>query len=237
MWRVLIGLNSSIALSFLPVGHTKFSPDWCFGLFKQKFRLADVGCLNDIAEVARASATVNSVQLIGTQEGEVLVPTYEWTGFFIPLFKKLPGIKKFHHFFVDELQPGIIKVKEWSDSPTVSVKLLRDENSLPAVDTLPDIVQPRGLSPERQWYLYHKIREFCPLSAQDATCPLPSVPNPSSRYSTPLGSPEHSTQSQSPVHTTSPTINHPPTRQRLCGKCGQPGHNRRTCPKPSAFLL
>ena len=35
--RVLVGLHKEIILSFLPVGHTKFSPDWCFGLLKQKF--------------------------------------------------------------------------------------------------------------------------------------------------------------------------------------------------------
>lgn len=34
-WRVLKGLNDSITLSFLPVGHTKFGCDWAFGLFKK----------------------------------------------------------------------------------------------------------------------------------------------------------------------------------------------------------
>ena len=37
-WYVLSGLNISITLSFLIVGHTKFSPDWCFGLLKQAYR-------------------------------------------------------------------------------------------------------------------------------------------------------------------------------------------------------
>ena len=31
MQRVLVGLHKEIKVSFLPVGHTKFSPDWCFG--------------------------------------------------------------------------------------------------------------------------------------------------------------------------------------------------------------
>ena len=34
-WRVMAGSNKSITVSFLIVGHTNFSPDWCFGLFKQ----------------------------------------------------------------------------------------------------------------------------------------------------------------------------------------------------------
>lgn len=114
-----------------------------FGLFKQKFRRADVGCLNDIADIVRASATVNSVQLVGSQEGEVLVPAYDWTGFLAPQFKRIPGIKKIHHFHF-ESQSGKVDVREWSDSTTKSVKLLRDEATLsPAhADTLPDQVAP-----------------------------------------------------------------------------------------------
>ena len=38
VWRTLTGRHTSITLSFLPVGHTKFSPDWCFGLFKRQYR-------------------------------------------------------------------------------------------------------------------------------------------------------------------------------------------------------
>ena len=41
-WRVLAGLHDEIELSFLVVGHTKFSPDWCFGLFKRAFRRTKV---------------------------------------------------------------------------------------------------------------------------------------------------------------------------------------------------
>ena len=129
MWRVLVGLNITITLSFLPVGHTKFSPDWCFGLFKQKFRLADVGCLNDIAQVVCTSATVNTVQLVGTQEGEVIVPTMNWTSYLIPYFKKIPGIKKIHHFSIDQQKVGIVQLQEWSDSPIKNTQLLRDINS------------------------------------------------------------------------------------------------------------
>lgn len=38
VWRTLTGRHTNITLSFLPVGHTKFAPDWCFGLFKRAFR-------------------------------------------------------------------------------------------------------------------------------------------------------------------------------------------------------
>ena len=70
MWRTLVGLHKSITLSFLMVGHTKFAPDWCFGLFKQLFRRSKVDCIDDIASVVDQSADVNVSQLVGTQEGQ-----------------------------------------------------------------------------------------------------------------------------------------------------------------------
>ena len=36
LWRVLTGLHDNITLSFMIAGHTKFSPDWCFGLLKKR---------------------------------------------------------------------------------------------------------------------------------------------------------------------------------------------------------
>ena len=45
MWRVRTGLHEEVTISFLPVGHTKFSPDWCFGLMKQRFRRTKIGDL------------------------------------------------------------------------------------------------------------------------------------------------------------------------------------------------
>ena len=53
------------------VGHTKFAPDWCFGLVKQKFRRTKVGCLNDIVKVVEESAAVNFAQLVGNEDVSV----------------------------------------------------------------------------------------------------------------------------------------------------------------------
>ena len=98
MWRIMVGLHKSITLSILMVGHTKFAPDWCFGLFKQLFRRSKVDCIDDIACCVNQSADVNVAQLFGTQEGEVLVHAYQWASFIESHFTKLVGIKKYQHF-------------------------------------------------------------------------------------------------------------------------------------------
>ena len=64
-WRALTKRHTSITLSFLVVGHTKFSPDWCFGLFKRRFRFrTKVGSLRSLAQVVDESAKCNFPQLV-----------------------------------------------------------------------------------------------------------------------------------------------------------------------------
>ena len=80
-WRVLDGLNRRIEISFLIVGHTKFAPDWCFGLLKQAYRRTKVGCLDDIVRLVESSAVVNNAQLVGREDGTVIVHQYNWAEF------------------------------------------------------------------------------------------------------------------------------------------------------------
>ncbi len=115
MWRVLVGLHEEITLLFLPVGHTKFSPDWCFGLLKKKFRRSVVSSLDELARVVDHSADVNTSQLVGTHDGEVVVPTYDWAGYLGGVFRKIKGIKKYHSFRFSAASLGIVFMKKMSE--------------------------------------------------------------------------------------------------------------------------
>lgn len=55
-YRVACGLHKSVHLQFMLAGHTKFSPDWCFGLM-------------DLSPAGR------------DDQGEVCVETYDWKSF------------------------------------------------------------------------------------------------------------------------------------------------------------
>ena len=178
-WRVLTDRNRSIKISFLPVGHTKFSPDWCFGLIKQRFRKTDVGCLEGIATVVDDSSHVNVPQLVGTAEGRVIVQSFDWAGFLNPFFKSIKDIKKIHHFTFEEqsLRGGDLLIQATCTETPQSVRFLRDTSiSLPS--SMPPVIPPKGLTADRQWYLYDRIREFCPDNCKDKACPKPSMPKP-----------------------------------------------------------
>ena len=178
MWRVLVGLHEEITISFLLVGHTKFAPDWCFGLFKQLFRRTKVGSINDIAEVVQRSASVNHPQLVAEYDGTTYVKMYDWSSFFESrtIQTSLKGISKMHHFRFTADHPGCVFVRNCSDDTERKIKLVKDPLWQPSKSSLPEQIIPPGLSLERQWYLYQKIREFCPDEVKDVVCPLPATP-------------------------------------------------------------
>jgi len=62
-WRILCGMHDSILFSFLIAGHTKFSPDWRFGLIKQSFRRCYVSSLFDLMGAVDQS-TVTGVNIL-----------------------------------------------------------------------------------------------------------------------------------------------------------------------------
>ena len=174
MWRCMTGLHDHITISFLLVGHTKFAPDWCFGLLKQSFRRTKIGDLEDIANCVAQSSFVNIPQLIGSLDGTMFVPTYDWSSFFEETTVKtaLKGITQLHHFRFSKLHPGKVFVKEARNSNEREINLLKDVSWRPSSQQLPLPVIPNGLSQERQ-YLYDKIREFCPEQKKDIVYPRP----------------------------------------------------------------
>ncbi len=163
------------------------------------------------------SATCNKAQLVVDSDGGVVVPMYDWASFFAPIFKKLPEIKVTHHFHVSSSKPGFVVTKKHSDSAGKEYNILKDGVELDQ-DEMPAEIEPKGLSLQRQWYLHDKIREFCPVAAQDITCPEPSAPRPDSRHPSP-----------EPPGPTSPSHPPPAKRPRRCGQCGKLGHNKRSC--------
>lgn len=208
VWRVLAGLNHNIEISFMMVGHTKFAPDWAFGLLKQKFKRTTVGCLDDLARMVCSSAAVNNTQLVGLEDGTTMVHQYDWASFFRDKFKRqaFDGIKSLHHLVFSANNPGRVLVRRTVDGTETALEVLNKANKLwkPSAQDLPPEIKPPGLSRDRQVYLFEKIREFCPDKTKDIVCPDPRSQLPSSPH-------QHSPQSSPP-----PSPAPPPSPKRQC---------------------
>lgn len=168
-------LHDSILYSFLIAGHTKFGPDRCFGIIKKAFKVSYVSSLYEFARLVETSSSVgiNKAQLVGTHDGTVIVSVYDWAPFLERFFKKIPNIKKFHHFRFTKDSPGMVYCREFVTSPEQSFQLLRDPTILPPSSVLPPTVNPDGLTDERKSYLYREIRPFCKPGTEDFLAPAP----------------------------------------------------------------
>ena len=136
-WRVLTGLHRTVTMSFMLVGHTKFAPDWCFGLFKQRFRRTFVSSLDDVVDVVNTSADVNVAQLVGSQSGEPIVPVYNWVTYLGSHFRSIPHLKKYHHFTFSATHPGVVMLKEYSNTSEETFTMLDSGSWSPVASELP----------------------------------------------------------------------------------------------------
>ena len=197
------------------VGHTKFAPDWCFGLFKQRYRRTFVSSLEDVVDVVNSSADVNYAQLVGTQDGEPVVTMYDWATFLSGHFHSVPHMKSYHHFYFSTSHSKEVALQEFSDSCQSLFTMVLDNTWNPDATELPLAIPPLGLSHQRKLYLYHEIREYCRPGTEDLVCPRPATFR--ERHNV-------SSEDEGEVATL-------PQRKRVrrCGKCGGGGHTRRTC--------
>lgn len=179
LWRTMHGLHNSINLNFMIVGHTKFAPDWCFGLLKQAYRHTPVSSLQNIVKMVESSTVnkVNVAQLVGDEEQHVSVEQFDWHNFLQPYFKAFRGIKQYQHFRFSSTEKGVVFAKNKPDEVEVKFQLLMNEGLFPPRDMPPPLV-PGGLDARRKWYLYDTIREFCSETEMDKSCPLPTVARP-----------------------------------------------------------
>ena len=98
LWQVMNGLHHTINYNFSLPGNTKFAPDWCFRLVKQKTRRMFTSSFFDIAWVVKESTSVNVAELAGLLSATVRIQTYDWVTYLGQYFKKTPEIKTYYQF-------------------------------------------------------------------------------------------------------------------------------------------
>src|SRR4051812_8043370 len=177
-WRVLKGKHKKITYSFMVPGHTKFSPDGFFGLFKLKLKNSEVDDLEDLVRVVETSTSrYNCAQTIYDKENKRMVFFFKWSDFLKNYFNQIPGLLQYHHFIFEKENPGIIKVKKTIDGEIKLINILK--NNIINNNIILEKKYPKGLTPERQWYLYEEVREHIQdPEKRDIYCSLPNVPKP-----------------------------------------------------------
>lgn len=183
LYRVLAGLHTEIELSFLVVGHTKFSPDGYFGLIKRHYRRSQIYTYEQLSNTIEMSSKNghNVCQCYrNALKDEPEIIYRDWVSWLAQYFRSIPKITSYHHFKIDA--SGKLFLRKTVDSEETNIALLKNEFSSEQqglFTALPNRLIPQGLSAERQWYLYDQIRMHIPNTHdKDATCPKPSMKKP-----------------------------------------------------------
>lgn len=187
MYRILTGLHSEIELSFLVVGHTKFSPDGYFGLIRRYYRRSKIYTYHQLVHaIEMSSKNHNTCQTYSdplTNQPQIIYR--DWSSWLSKYFKVIPQITNYHHFKMKTQEKEKLILKEKIDSQEIIVNLLKKEFDVNGEGLFigqPERLMPLGLSAERQWYLYDQIRMHIPDEIdKDATCPKPKIEKPASK--------------------------------------------------------
>ena len=73
-----------------------------------------IRCLDDIVHALNDSGSPNVAQLVGSQNGEVIIAMFTWSEYFEEITVKtvLKGISQMHHFHFTSTAPGKVFVKD-----------------------------------------------------------------------------------------------------------------------------
>ncbi len=182
MYRVLTGLHNKIELSFLVVGHTKFSPDGYFGLIRRRYRRSKVYTYNQLAKLIEDSSSNghNICQRYRDYNHSTPNIVYrDWSSWLSRYFSAIPLITNYQHFKIGKEKRGEVILKTDVDAEEEQVFIMKKDfpySELKRPKRLPKRLMPQGLSPERQKYLYDKISVHIPnASDRNDTCPKPYV--------------------------------------------------------------
>ncbi|MCP3921994.1 MAG: hypothetical protein GY714_05335 [Desulfobacterales bacterium] len=161
LWRILNGLHEKITLSFMVKGHTKFSPDGYFGLFKIQYQKQNIDWIGDVVECAREASRDSIIPLpygISLKRKKPLFHFYDWKSFLSKFFKDIPEIASYSYFLFSNDSLGNLRLKKNPNDTEKTMLLLKNEHKrFTGPIKMPKILEPLEISQDRREYLNRKI--------------------------------------------------------------------------------
>jgi hypothetical protein len=179
MYRVLSSLHSTIEMSFLVVGHTKFSPDSHFGFIRKQYRHSNIYTYDQLANVIDTS-TQHGYNHCHRDNGLGGITYRNWSDWLSKYFKVIPNITSYHHFRMNSIDNGYVYLKKDIDTQEEKINIIKVSHDFNTRREYPsDVLRPSGLTAERQWYLYEQIRQHIPNEVdKNDTAPKPKCIRP-----------------------------------------------------------
>lgn len=127
--------------------------------------------------IESSSKNGHNVCIRASQNKTSAVTYFDLSSWLSQYFETLKGITNYQNFVLEQKNPSVIVVKEHKDSFDIKINLTKKKfpfGKFHLPKRLPKQIFPEGLSLERQWYLYDKIRCHILLEKdKNETCPKP----------------------------------------------------------------
>lgn len=121
-WRVITNLHNKIDYDFMLVGHTKLSPDRCFGKIKQNFQKRYVLSvfMLQVRLIRQQISTQTCRNLQVCRTARSLFRGVDWNTFLRGMIVKFPNISSYQHFRFNTNNPGIVYLRQLVRAPEIS---------------------------------------------------------------------------------------------------------------------
>ncbi|GAU87438.1 hypothetical protein RvY_00276 [Ramazzottius varieornatus] len=108
------GRYKEVQVHFLPVGHTNFSPDGFFGLFKRIFRRSTLDLPSQLRHTVGDQVGGSSTFVKGNQE--VYWSWYDWKAYLEPRYDTIKGFQGSYHFrLTHTTEQGVVLEYSYTD--------------------------------------------------------------------------------------------------------------------------
>ena len=123
-----MGLNASIDLCFMRVGHTPCFVDGAFGLLKQTDRKSYVDTLQQLADETNKSAAFNKAVLFSSD-------WRQWDAYLFTVFKSVKNITKCQNFHLSADKPGMMEMSGSSTEADKALSMIKPEADISTLKT------------------------------------------------------------------------------------------------------
>ncbi|UZO12804.1 uncharacterized protein OCT59_004320 [Rhizophagus irregularis] len=136
------------------------------------YRKSIVNTVDDVVSIINRSTT-NNFNIAQRYLNGKGFQYYDFKSHF-QMFKKLPNIQKYHHFYFSSQHPGVVFYKDKLEDVYEKTTIRTFSY---AINILPPIIASRPLSLKRQEELYKEIAPYVDVPFREITCPKPELQN------------------------------------------------------------
>ncbi|CAG8764343.1 362_t:CDS:2, partial [Acaulospora morrowiae] len=142
---------------------------YCWLVLITHYKKSVINTVDDIAEITRMSTYSNNAIRYKNHKWKY----FDFVNYFTPYFKKVPNIRRYHHFLFKSTERDKVFCQETTNGEFTIIDLFK-KNIIFDPYILSKTLDLQPILLTRQTYLYNEVRRFVNDPYKDITCSRPS---------------------------------------------------------------